>query len=915
MKRWLVPLFRVFLYLLVLRWVFPFFLRFVRSHYSLLSVIQVSFEPTKIAFFLKILEIVVVILLTWTFLRWWDKKKLGSLGLQFPHRWWVKIPLGLILPLFLIGSIFFIGWLGGWLIVDGFAWEGRTTIDVFHGILNEALLLLLSSISAEIIFRGYILQSLRRSWGENGGTPIAVIVSSLIFTITHASIPGISLLGYFTIYFQGVFFCLAYLYTRSLWMPIAIHFSWNFFLGPVFSMPVSGIDAGGLLITRLSGSHKIITGGSFGLEGSIVGIGVVWLGIILYIVSLTIPKKIAVWRFSKIWRDFCSPQYMAKDSAMIKGLRALEKNNRKKARKIWETLQKYFPKDYRITHSLALLNYWETVSARNPKSFHNKVIEKTIGNWVMLLNSDLFWETWRKDRQPFYFQGNIPKEQIEELRRSLRAELENKISDDYQNALLLESKTSELLRSIADWGQRKGLNPKIFIAGPIMLKELDMLKRARRLVLLGLQVDPENNEFKLLSLYLSPLGIVTLLLREEKVEDALNKLGRTENRNRCLTEEFKEEFANATLKWINQAPNDKELIERCQRALNVCPSERLKLFLSNKYQSKANELAIQPNPNWNGICDLLEKALKLQPDDESLKREVALAYCYSVWEEMKKKQRNWLNKLLIKIRRVEETIKKLKIHYESIDNNIANIFNTIGVELANQGRYWKSRHLLKKAIKYDPRNGAIQKNIKAVRKVLFWRVVNPCLMPLKIVIPGALVGISLSSIGFVLSYWNVLKYAGNFVPGILVGGLLIVLLSLLLPVWLLGATQAYSGIVVTLWKFFRGKPIIASLLGLAILPFAWIIYLVLSFLVLGSNVTNLKNSFTKAILSLGINTVPVRLFSILYLWLAMSFISSLSFWLKNALHLSDWNALLAPIMGMYLGLVLALCLFRYEEES
>jgi len=142
----------------------------------------------------------------------------------------------------------------------------------------------------------------------------------------------------------------------------------------------------------------------------LVPIGTVIAGITIYYFTRRKSKSYFIYskktlskQFSKAWKDFCLPKRMAKHSALIKGLIALEKNNRKKARKIWEGLQKHFPQDYRITHSLALLNYWETVSAKNPKGPTQEVIGKNIGNWVMLLNSvsaDL--------DIPRYHRSNIP---------------------------------------------------------------------------------------------------------------------------------------------------------------------------------------------------------------------------------------------------------------------------------------------------------------------------------------------------------------------------------------------------------------------------------------------------------------------------------------------------------------------------
>ena len=60
---------------------------------------------------------------------------------------------------------------------------------------------------------------------------------------------------------------LYYIYRQNLWFPIALHFSWNFFQGPIFGFEVSGIELNSLIVQEITGSD-LLTGGDFGLEGS-----------------------------------------------------------------------------------------------------------------------------------------------------------------------------------------------------------------------------------------------------------------------------------------------------------------------------------------------------------------------------------------------------------------------------------------------------------------------------------------------------------------------------------------------------------------------------------------------------------------------------------------------------------------------
>jgi hypothetical protein len=61
----------------------------------------------------------------------------------------------------------------------------------------------------------------------------------------------------------------SYIYSRSLWLPIAIHFSWNFVQSGIFGAITSGNEkTSSLFNTHISGA-ELITGGAFGPEGTI----------------------------------------------------------------------------------------------------------------------------------------------------------------------------------------------------------------------------------------------------------------------------------------------------------------------------------------------------------------------------------------------------------------------------------------------------------------------------------------------------------------------------------------------------------------------------------------------------------------------------------------------------------------------
>lgn len=118
----------------------------------------------------------------------------------------------------------------------------------------------------ELLTHAIILRILERAIG----TWAALAISSALFGLAHLPGNGIDALAMAVAVVAGAFLGAAYLATRRLWLCMALHIGWNFTLGSIFSISVSGHERTAGLITGSLSGPAWLTGGAYGLEGSLL---------------------------------------------------------------------------------------------------------------------------------------------------------------------------------------------------------------------------------------------------------------------------------------------------------------------------------------------------------------------------------------------------------------------------------------------------------------------------------------------------------------------------------------------------------------------------------------------------------------------------------------------------------------------
>lgn len=288
------PLWRAFFYVVVyvvvtllvqIAVLFPYmFYKLLSGISSVGQALLSGSSPSLLEFALAVLGFFATLGLTYLFRHFLDRTSFVSLGFH-RHRWALDTVFGFLLGFVLMAGIFFVEWGTGLLTIERAVWDTESAITAVSSLAISPLFFVIATANEELVFRGYLIPNLR----EGIGIVAAVIVSSLVFGGFHVLNPNASPIAIVNIALAGVVFAYAYLLSGNLWLPIAFHFSWNFFQGSVFSFPVSGIVVRGLLDTRPRPGADLITGGAFGPEGGLSGFAALALAcVLLWLWSRTI---------------------------------------------------------------------------------------------------------------------------------------------------------------------------------------------------------------------------------------------------------------------------------------------------------------------------------------------------------------------------------------------------------------------------------------------------------------------------------------------------------------------------------------------------------------------------------------------------------------------------------------------------
>ena len=170
-------------------------------------------------------------------------------------------------------------------------WRSMEVLELIRIVAYGLVLFSLAALAEEVFFRGYLFQTFIQ-----GMTFLpAMIVMALFFAFAHRLNPNASAFGLINVSLAAVWLSIAYMKTRSLWLPFGLHLSWNYTQTVVYSFPTSGIDFTKFQLGEtIQTGPKWITGGAFGPEGGALATLMLILSVwyVLKSKALSVPEGI-----------------------------------------------------------------------------------------------------------------------------------------------------------------------------------------------------------------------------------------------------------------------------------------------------------------------------------------------------------------------------------------------------------------------------------------------------------------------------------------------------------------------------------------------------------------------------------------------------------------------------------------------
>lgn len=258
--------------------------------YNILSALKIDYSSGSLMFIVanSFISLFLAVALGWFCGKYLEDLPFRALGCAFTKNWLKDLACGFGLGAFALVLAVFCG-----IAFGGLSFQlnrDAGTGAILQTLGASFIVFVIAAAFEEAFFRGYILQTFTRerlAW-------LAILLTSIFFAVGHLNNPGASVISTLSTISAGVWFSLAYLKTRTLWLPFGLHLAWNWLQGAFFGIEVSGLKnlTAAPFLQEIDRGPAWLTGADYGIEGGIAAtIAIIFSIVLLYFLPFLKPAE------------------------------------------------------------------------------------------------------------------------------------------------------------------------------------------------------------------------------------------------------------------------------------------------------------------------------------------------------------------------------------------------------------------------------------------------------------------------------------------------------------------------------------------------------------------------------------------------------------------------------------------------
>lgn len=220
-----------------------------------------------------ILKFSIIYLLSFLYVKCIDKRSIKSMG--FIKKGAIKNYIaGLISGSVLFLAVYLLNLTMGSFTFKGLS--GNASLSIIFAFLFFAF----QAMAEEVLYRGLLQISASRKTNN----VLGILLSAAFFSIAHINNPGTDFIALVNIFLYGIFLSVLFLKSDSIFLVSGAHTAWNFTMGNIFGVNVSGLDMESTLFrSEIVPGKELLSGGNFGIEG-----GLIFTAVISAVIAFTV---------------------------------------------------------------------------------------------------------------------------------------------------------------------------------------------------------------------------------------------------------------------------------------------------------------------------------------------------------------------------------------------------------------------------------------------------------------------------------------------------------------------------------------------------------------------------------------------------------------------------------------------------